>query len=235
VTHEKEVFILITVTTTDTWKQAFPGASIGLLLVSGIDNSGSSRRLDERKKAIVTEVRARFAGYSREDLLRLDVLNAYRSYYKKFNKTYHVQLQLESVLLKGKSLPTINPLVDSNFAAELKTLILTAGHDADRLEPPISIDTSDGSESFVQMNGEAKKIKPDDMKMVDGGGVSCTIIYGQDNRSPISPRTTRALFVSYAPVGVTPEAVSGHLDLVKSHIELFAPDAKFEYLEVRTA
>ena len=219
----------------DAWKQSFPGASIGMLLVSGVDNSRRDTPLEQRKEAIVDEVREAFTGFSRADLLELDVLQAYRTYYKKFDKTYHVQLQLESVLHKGKSLPKVSPLVDANFAAELKTMVLTAGHDVDQLEPPVSIDVTDGSEEFVQMNGSSKTLKSNDMKMSDGKGPSCTIIYGQDNRSPISPKTTRALYVSYAPAGVGREVVASHLEMLKTHIALFAPDAEFEYEEVHTA
>src|SRR5262245_24144930 len=59
---------------------------------------------------------------------------AYVRYYKRFSKTYHVQLQLESIVLKRKSLPSVSPLVDANFTAEVETLVLTAGHDAQKLE-----------------------------------------------------------------------------------------------------
>lgn len=39
--------------------------------------------------------------------------------------------------------------------------------------------------------------------MRDTGGVCCTIFYGQDSRSPISAGTTHALYVAYAPAGIS--------------------------------
>ncbi len=57
-------------------------------------------------------------------------------------------------------------------------------------------------------------LKPGDMMMRDGQGVGCTIIYGQDNRTPISKNTRRALYVAYAPVGVPKTAVRQQLDLI---------------------
>src|SRR5262245_64447502 len=64
----------------------------------------------------------------------------YVHYYKRFGKTYHVLLQLESIVLKSKGLPSVSPLVDANFTAEVETLVLTAGHDAQQLQGEISID-----------------------------------------------------------------------------------------------
>ena len=49
----------------------------------------------------------------------------------------------------------------------METLLLTAGHDADLLEGPISIEVTNGSESFTQMNGNLKMLKADDMMMKD--------------------------------------------------------------------
>ena len=97
-------------------------------------------------------LRDTFAEFSRTDLLELAALQAYRTYYKKFGKTYHVQLQLELVVHNGKSLPNVSPLVDANFAAEMETLILTAGDDADLLEPPLTIDATHGGETFTQID-----------------------------------------------------------------------------------
>ena len=59
------------------------------------------------------------------------MIQAYAAYYERFNKTYHVQLQLESVALKGKSIPRVSALVEAMFMAELENLLLTAGHDLD--------------------------------------------------------------------------------------------------------
>ncbi len=219
----------------DGWKNAYPGAHIGLLLVNNVDNSRRPTALDEHKMAVTSRLRARFASYGRSELQELDVLKAYKNYYKKFNKTYHVQLQLESILLKGKSLPHVNPLVDANFAAEMESMLLTAGHDAELLVQPVKIDVSTGAEAFVQMNGEKKTLKVNDMMMVDAEGVVCTVIYGQDARTPISPKTSRALFVTYVPPGIEAEAVNQHIEMIKSNVLLFAPEAMIEYQAVHSA
>jgi len=215
--------MLTQVTATPAWRQAFPGAQIGLLLVSGADNTHRSTPLDEHKSQLETHLRQRYAGMQRADLLELEVLKAYRAYYKRFDKTYHVQLQLESLVLAGKSLPAVSPLVDACFAAELDSLILTASHDANRLQPPVSIDVSTGLETFTQLNGTTRTLKAGDMIMRDAEQLVCSVLYGQEPRSAISAATTSALYVSYVPAGVPQPAVQAHLDRLLSNIRLFAP------------
>jgi len=223
------------VSVADNWKHAYPGAHIGLLLVGKVDNSRRATALDEHKAALASRLRARYGGYGREQLMELDILKAYKNYYKKFDKTYHVQLQLESIVHKGKPLPNVNPLVDANFAAEMESMLLTAGHDADLLVQPVMIDVAGGDEQFVQMSGERKTLKANDMMMVDAEGVVCTVIYGQDARTPISPKTSRALYVSYVPPGIDAETVSQHLEMIKANVLLFAPGGEIEYQTVHSA
>lgn len=220
---------------TDDWHATFPGAHLGVLLVGKVDNSGHAAVLDGQKRGLEARLRQQFSGLSRAELRELDVLRAYRDYYRKFDQTYHVQLQLESVAHKGKALPNVSPLVDASFLAELETLILTAGHDADRLAWPLTFDVTRGGEAFTQMSGAARSLRAGDMLMRDAEGIVCTVLYGQDRRTPISPGTRRVLYVAYAPQGVGGPRVRHHLETLRDHVHLFARGAVTEGLEVYAA
>ena len=223
---------MLTVTATDAWKERHPGAQMGLLEISGVDNAKPSPALEQEKRAIEERLHEKYAGFSRDDFLALPVMGAYHRYYRSFGYTYHVLLQLESVALKGKSLPSVSPLVDANFAAELETLILTAGHDVAQLEEPVVIDAAREDDEITQMNGNRKHVPVGDMLMRDAQGVACTILRGQDNRSPISKATTHVLYVSYVPDGVMEEQVRAQLDAMERYVRLFAPGCRVEQLEV---
>ena len=223
------------ITVTDAWKKAHPGAQMGLLEISGVDNSKSAPELEQAKRDIESRLREKYAGFSRDDFLALPVMEAYHRYYRGFGYTYHVLLQLESVALKGKSLPKVSPLVDANFAAELETLILTAGHDVDQLKEPVVIDVARDDDEIVQMNGANKAVPAGDMLMRDAEGVSCTILRGQDNRSPISVATKHVLYVSYVPEGVAEEQVRSQLVAMEKHVRLFAPHCMLEQSTVSFA
>ena len=133
---------------------------------------------------------------------------------------------------KGKSLPDVTPLVDANFVAEVDTLVLTAGHDAAKLLGPISIDVSQDGDEMTQMNGALKPLLAGDMIMRDAGGVCCSIIYGQDNRSPISTETTHVLYVAYVPAGVPAAAVEAQLQKIEENVRLFASAVVLEQRRV---
>jgi DNA/RNA-binding domain of Phe-tRNA-synthetase-like protein len=223
---------MLQITATDAWRKAHPGAQIGLLEISGVDNTQPAPTLEQEKRSVEERLRGKYKEFSREDFLVLPVMEAYHRYYRKFGYTYHVLLQLESVALKGKSLPSVSPLVDANFAAELETLILTAGHDVGQLETPIQIDVAREGDEITQMNGKRKDVPAGDMLMRDANGVACTILRGQDNRSPISKVTNHVLYVSYVPAGVTEEQVRAQLDAIEKYARLFAQNCVTEQSEL---
>ena len=219
---------MLAVQATDDWRAAHLGGCIGLLEMRGVDNTAAAPALDERKRQIEAAVREQYRGYIRADFLALPVMAAYDRYYTRFNKTYHVQLQLESIVLKGKALPNVSPAVDANFMAEIETLVLTAGHDVAKLHEPVVIDVSRDGERMTQMKGEPKDIRAGDMLMRDADGISCSIIYGQDARSPIARETTRVLYVAYAPAGVPAESVEAQLTKIADYVRLASPVAHVE-------
>ncbi len=226
---------MLAINATEEWRQVHPGAAIGLLEVSGFDNQSVSARLNERKQEIEASLRERYQGFTRKEFLALPVMNVYDRYYARFDKTYHVQLQLESIVLKGKSLPDVSPAVDANFMAEIETLVLTAGHDVQKLIEPVIIDVSRPGDEMTQMNGTTRAIRPGDMLMRDAEAISCTILYGQDARSPITPNTTHILYVSYVPAGIPAEIVDQQLGTIEEYLRLVSTAFKVEQRRLLTA
>ncbi len=212
------------------WRSAHRGACVGLLALSGTDQlAADGARLAERGAALAAELRQRFAAKSRADLFaELPALAAYAAYYRRFKKTYHVLLQLESVVFKGRDIGGGLPLVTAAFIAELRSQLLTATHDLDAVHQPLRLLAAGGDERYTALNGEQVQAKAGDMLMADAGGPICTVIAGQSRESSVRPETRRALFVVYAPPGIAPGEVEQHLAAIESLIQLFAPDAQRE-------
>ena len=219
---------MLSIQVSDEWRNLYPGSLFGVLEMSEVVVTSAAAQLDEQKRAIERRLRERYQGFSRTDFLALPAMAAYTRYYKRYSKTYHVLQQVESLVLKGRDLPNVSPLVDANFMAEVDTLVLTAGHDVGKLNGPILLDVARAGEQITQMNGSTRPVLLADMVMRDAHGVCCTIIYGQDNLSPISPETSQVLYVAYAPEGVPAELVNTHLQRVKENILLFSPAAVLE-------
>jgi DNA/RNA-binding domain of Phe-tRNA-synthetase-like protein len=222
-------------TASDEWKSRYPGAAAGFLALTGVSNPREHDALDKRKAGLEAQLRTQYAGYDRAALRELPRLQAYHLYYKRFKKTYHVQLQLESILLKGKSIPRVAALVEAMFMAELGNLLLTAGHHLGIVEPPVGIDVASGSESFVRINGQEQQLKAGDMFIADAAGVLSSVIYGPDQRTRIRSGTERVLFTVYAPPGIGTDAVQGHLEDIRDNVLVFAPAAETLSLEVLCA
>jgi DNA/RNA-binding domain of Phe-tRNA-synthetase-like protein len=217
------------------WRAAFPGAHVGVLALDGVANPERHPAIEARKQALTERLRARFAGQDRRAIEALPALRAYSAYLKPFKKTYHVQLQLESVALKGKPIPSVAALVECMFMAELEDLLLTAGHDVDTLRLPLALDAATGAESYTLMRGEPQQTKAGDMCIADREGVISSIVYGPDKRTRITPATRNAIFTIYAPAGVGAEAVRAHMEAIKAHVAAVSPDARVAYAEVHAA
>ena len=162
----------------------------------------------------------------------MPAIQAYNAYYKGFNKTYHVLLQLEGVVPQGRSIPSGAALVEAMFMAELGNLLLTAGHDVDALVLPIVVDVAGGDERYVMLNGQEQMLKPGDMFMRDGQGVISSVLYGPDARTRITAATRRAIFTVYAPSPIEAQAVRQHLQDIRDNVLTVAPHAEVEALEV---
>ena len=214
------------------WKETYPDAAVGVLVMSGVNNPASHPELERRKQALEADIRARFDNHSRAELRELPTLAAYHTYYKRYGKNYHVQLQLESVAHKGKSIPRVAALVECMFMAELKNQLLTAGHDMDVVQPPVGIDVATGEETYVLLKGQDQALKAGDMKISDAEGVISSIVHGPDRRTQILPGTRRVLFTVYAPPGIEAAWVQEHLTDIQANVLLVAKEAETELMEV---
>jgi DNA/RNA-binding domain of Phe-tRNA-synthetase-like protein len=216
--------------TSDAWKTGLPGAWAGILVLRDVANPDHHDLLDARKAELERELRSRFA--DKAQIAALPVLQAYAAYYKRFKKTYHVQLQLESVALKGKPIPRVSALVEAMFMAELENLLLTAGHDLANIQPPVKLELASGIERYRLLGGQEQVLKAGDMMMRDRASVISSVLYGPDDRTRILPETRQVLFAVYAPPGIEESAVQAHLGNIRSNVMLLAPDARTELLQV---
>jgi DNA/RNA-binding domain of Phe-tRNA-synthetase-like protein len=219
-------------TVSDAWKTAYPDAAVGILVMHDVLNPEQHPALDEGKRALETELRSRYAGYDRSGIKAIPTILAYNAYYKRFKKTYHVQLQLESVLIKGKSIPRAGALVEAMFMAELEDMLLTAGHDLKAVQMPVGVDVADGSERYTRLNGQEQELKPGDMFISDAQGIMSSIIYGPDRRTQITPETRHVIFTVYGVPGVEKPSLRRHLEHIQTNVLLFAPAAQVALLEV---
>ena len=98
---------------TSAWKSAFPEAYAGVLVMRDVVNPVHQPELEKHKIELEEKIRSQFSGQDRAAMSNHPILQAYNSYYRRFKKTYHVQLQLESIAWKDKSIPSVSALVEA--------------------------------------------------------------------------------------------------------------------------
>ena len=217
---------------TSAWKSTFPEAHAGVLVMRDVINPAHHPELEKHKTELEEQLRSQFSGQDRAAMSDLPILQAYNTYYRRFKKTYHVQLQLESIAWKGKSIPSVSALVEAMFMAEMKNMLLTAGHDLDVLHLPLTLDVSKGTESYTLLRGNEQVLKAGDMMIGDGMGIVSSIVYGPDQRTQITDGTRNVVFTVYAPPGINELTVAQHLQDIQEYVMVIAPQAQVELLKV---
>ncbi len=215
------------------WKRAYPDAHVGILIMRDVENPPSSPALEDEKRQLEEDLRTLFHG--RSSLKDLEPIKAYQDFYKKFKKTYHVLSQVESIVFKGKSVPRVAALVEAMFAAELRNMLLTAGHDLDSVKGRLKLDVARGDEKYVRINGSEQMLKAGDMIISDSEGVISSIIYGPDLRTRINSGTRNVMFTVYAVPGISEQALRQHLEGIEANVRLIAPNSTTETMRVYAA
>ena len=213
-------------------KAAYPNAHVGVLAMRDVANPTRHPELQRVKGELETHLRDHFAGQDRKVLDAFGHIPAYNAYYKQFKKSYHVQGQLESIIFKGKAIPSVASLVEAMFMAEVKNTLLTAGHDLDQVQLPLTLNIATGEENYIVMRGQAQQTKANDMFIADQTGIISSIVYGPDQRTQIGPHTCNVIFTVYAPEGIDSDAVAAHLRDIRDYVLIVAPHATVETLAV---
>ena len=214
-------------------KEKYEGTCFGVLVLRDFRETGNGR---EAFRAFVAEelakVRQRHPDYDRKRFCTTDpVASPYVQYYKKFKKTFHVLHQIESVLA-GKTVPDAMPLVQALFLTEIATSLLIAGHDLKTAVSPFSIEMSRGGEAYTGTDGRDIVLKPDDICMRDGENFILSIIYGQDERTRITERTTDVLYLIDGVPGLEESHVKQGLDTLLACVRVFNPEIDPELMAV---
>ena len=111
-------------------------------------------------------------------------------------------------------------------------MLLTAGHDLDVLQLPLTLDVTTGNESYVLLRGANQIVKAGDMMISDGVGIISNIIYGPDQRTQITAGTRNVVFTVYVPAGIDEQIITQHLEDIRDYVMVVAPQAQAELLKV---
>ena len=216
----------------ESWGLVHPESCVGLLAIKNAPNMKDHPDLKSAREKLEADLRSKYGAMDRKSLRKTPVFAAYDAFYRPFKKSYHVQLQLESVVFKDKPIFSPSALVACMFMAELETGLLTAAHDQTTLGLPLVADAAVGKENYQRLDGSEQTLKEGDMYIRDQEGIVSSVIYGPDKRTQIRPDTNRVLYTTYGPSGISKDQIQDQLEILEAYIRLFAPQAVREDLSV---
>nr|WP_288824868.1 hypothetical protein [uncultured Clostridium sp.] len=214
-------------------EKVYPGTIMGVLIVRGISERAVCKKEDEA--IFLKELREKYEGFTRKELKEQSPVDAYASYYKKFGQSYHLLAQLDSMLNGKKVCDSKLPLLQSMFFNELESMMLTAGHDLNRLKPPLRLNLAAGNEVYQSISGRDVTAAAGDIILSDSVRVFSSILKGPDYDTRITPDTSDVLFTIYAPPGIGAPKVKTALKKLEKRILALAPNCKTEILQVLEA
>jgi DNA/RNA-binding domain of Phe-tRNA-synthetase-like protein len=156
---------------------------------------------------------------------------AWRSAFSEFGaKPSRYPSSAESLLgrvLKGRSLPRINALVDTYNAVSLRHVIPVGGEDLDRLEGDLRLVRATGDDAFEASDGDADPPRPGEVVWRDDVGVTCRRWnWRQGRRTQLTSATERAFFVFDRLPPLAPDALEGAVEELVDHLRARSPGAR---------
>ena len=203
---------------TQSAKTAYPRAKFGAMVVRGLGAKGDRAVMDEILAKGIEGIKSRHCGYERKVALATEPLCHYAAYYKRFDKSYPVLGQLESIVLKGRGIPSVGIPIEAMFLAEVANLLLTAGYDLDMIKGALTVDVVAESTTYIGMSGKERPLVKGDLYLSDAKGALSSILNGPDHRTRITEATRNALYFVYGVEGVTEPSIDAHLKTISSYL-----------------
>lgn len=204
----------------------YPGAKMGILAVKDVSDSGIMA--DEEVDKFLNYLKRKYAHLERQELKELNPISAYVAYYKKFGANYHLLAQLES-MLKGKKTANFDSgLLQAMFLSEMDDMLLTAGHDLNKLHLPLKLKVASGAETYQSISGKEVSIVEGDLMLTDSNGPISSILKGPDFPSRITLTTSEVLFSVYVPAGIDEVYIEDSLQKLEKRIRAIAPSSRTE-------
>ena len=145
--------------------------------------------------------------WNREKLLSNEIIRAYRDFFWEIGidptKERPSSEALIRRLLRGKTLPRINPAVDAMNAASVKTLITFGLFDLDKLKFPLELKPAEGTEELVIIGGKKITVPKNFPIIVDAdGNVVSATIYRDGEYAKVTEKTRNLFLLGYGPPGI---------------------------------
>lgn len=173
----------------------FTEAKIGVVVCKGINNT--IIKSDDFSDMLLQAEKEALKHFPNEDFSKNDVVRVWREAFQQFKTKKGARSSIEALLKRvnsGKSIVTINPLVDIYNAMSLKYALPHGGEDIDTFVGDVRLTKATGDEEFVTL-GTDKSEPPYEGEIVykdDVGAICRCWNWRESVRTMLTEETTNA-------------------------------------------
>jgi DNA/RNA-binding domain of Phe-tRNA-synthetase-like protein len=184
--------------------KTFPGLKVLDCTMRDVKVSGSDPSLQRAKEEVAAEVRSKF---SLETLKDQQPMRAYRDFFWRVGidptKNRPASEALIRRILSGRSLPTINTLVDAYNIASIRSGVPMAAFDRERLKGSLRMRFARPGERFLGIGMEAPvELKGMEIVIEDDEGLTAIYPYRDAERTKITLESKGAVLLFCGAPGV---------------------------------
>lgn len=178
--------------------ETFPGMAVGVITVTGAENTGHHEEVTALLRQAEKGIRASMDLDTFKEHPNIAAMQeVHRTFGNNPNKYPPSMQALVKRVLKGGELPTISPLVDIYNIFSLRHVICAGAEDTDKCEGDVRLTFADGTEEFRLIGGEEND-PPENGELVykDDVGVICRKLnWREGDRTRIEPETKNCVIV----------------------------------------
>ncbi|MEK7591930.1 MAG: phenylalanine--tRNA ligase beta subunit-related protein [Patescibacteria group bacterium] len=181
----------------------YPQLVANVVIIKNFNNNPEARVSSQILSILRNNENSLRSAYaSKEELFNNPYITSYFDLFRRFGvnpkKVRPSRVALTERVVKGGSLPDINPAVNLYNSFSIKYLIPFGGEDLDKIEEYFELSIASGNEKWLGI-GETSSILPfkGDLIWKDAIEVSTTSLnYRQCEKTKLTPETTNGYFIS---------------------------------------
>ncbi|GAA0053635.1 UNVERIFIED_CONTAM: B3/4 domain-containing protein [Streptococcus canis] len=181
-----------------TFWELFPDAKLGVVLLKDYQNQSES---PETVKQLLADSHVAAKAYlTADNFSDNDVVQVYRRAYQRFKTKKGARSSIEALLKRvanGRTIPSINPLVDIYNAASLRFGLPVGAEDSDRFVGDLRLTVTDGGDDFLLIGDEKNNpTLPNELCYKDDIGAVCRCLNWRDGeRTMVTEHTKNAFLI----------------------------------------
>ncbi|MGQ9718297.1 MAG: B3/B4 domain-containing protein [Nitrososphaerales archaeon] len=200
--------------------ERFTGLQALIVHIKGIKVEKGSIELEDFKEKIIKEVKEK---YDIESLKDVQILRAYRDFFWRVGidptKVRPAAEALIRRILGGKSMPSINNVVDAYNLASIKTEIALAAFDEDKTQGNLIIRFAIKGEKFLGIGmEEPKELQGGEIVVSDDVKLVAIYPYRDADESKLDEKTRNVLLMVCGVPGISKESLIDAKDIAIEYI-----------------